>query len=183
MNINVWKITRLAAAMLLAGSLTAFAADQQSSSAGGPDKEKTAAASEGPKVLLQVPLMSSLFSSVPIAVVNDEPITMKNITSALETAHEGQQAGSKTEAASADFSDILKRLITVRLIVQEAREMGMDELPEFKKAVEENKKTVVRSLLIEDITKDVKADEAEVEKFRREMVREWKIKSVLFGKE
>jgi parvulin-like peptidyl-prolyl isomerase len=41
----------------------------------------------------------------------------------------------------------------------------------------------VRELLIEDITKDVKVDEATVEKLSREIVREWKIKSVFLEKE
>ena len=179
---NVKMIARLATVILLSGSLFAFAAElKQPAEVKEPHGEM--ARSEGPTVALKVPLLSPLFSSVPIALVNDEPIVMRSLTSALETAHEGKQAGAKTEAAATDVSEILNRLITVRLIVQEAREMGMDDLSEVKNAVEENKKTTARALLIEDITKDVTVDEAEVEKFRREMVREWKIKSVLFEKE
>jgi len=61
--------------------------------------------------------------------------------------------------------------------------MGMDELPEVKKEMSATRKVKARDVLIDDITKDVKADETEVEKLRKQMVKEWKLKSVLFEKE
>ncbi len=148
-----------------------------------PDEGKTGSAlSDVPRISLSVPVMSPLFENVPIAKVNDEVIRLRDLGDALTSSHEGRAEGGK-QAARIDFSVILKRLINVRLIVQEAREMGMDELPEVKEALKSNSRNTMRELLIEDITKDVKADEAEVEKLRREMVREWKIKSVFFEKE
>jgi len=148
-----------------------------------PDERKTGSAlSDILRVNLSVPVMSPLFENVPIAEVNDEVVTLKELGDALVSSHEGRTEGEK-QAARIDFSTILKRLINVRLIVQEAREMGMDELPEVKEALKRNSNAVTRELLIEDIAKDVKADETEVEKFRREVVREWKIKSVFFEKE
>lgn len=180
---KVWITARSAALILFCWSLTASASEQQLPAAGtAPDKKEAAVIFAEPEIALQVPLTSPLFAGVPIADVNGEVITLEELTSTLGSTHEGRTAGEK-QAAKVDFSEILKRLINVRLIVQEAREMGMDELPEVKATVSKYSKTAVRELLIEDMTKGVKADEAEVEKFRREMVREWKIKSVFFEKE
>ncbi|SPQ00539.1 conserved exported hypothetical protein [Candidatus Sulfobium mesophilum] len=148
-----------------------------------PDEGKTGSAlSDVPSISISVPVMSPLFENVPIAEVNDEVIRLGELSSALTSSHEGRKEGGK-QAARMDFSAILQRLINVRLIVQEAREMGMDELPAVKEAVKDHGQTTMRELLIEDITKDVKVDEAEVEKLRREVSKEWKIKSVLFEKE
>jgi parvulin-like peptidyl-prolyl isomerase len=181
---KVWLMARLASVMLLLGSVIAAAAEVQPSPSGSDlDKKDPAVISEGPEISLRFPLMSPLFEDVPLALVNDDEVTLRQLTSALASAHEGKKSDAMKQAASVDFSEILKRLINVRLIVQEAREMGMDELTEVREAVEQNSKATVRELLIEDLGKDVKADEAEAEKLRREMVREWKIKSVLFEKE
>jgi hypothetical protein len=181
---KVWIMAQSAALVLLCWNLTASASEQQLPAAGTEsDKKEAAALLEGPKIALQAPLTSPLFAGFPIAVVNEEVIALGDLTSALESAHEGTKEHAVKQPASVDFNAILKRLINLRLIVQEAREMGMDELPEVKKAVEDNRKVIKRELLIADLAKDVKADEAEVEKLRREMVREWKLKSVLFEKE
>ncbi|RPI37404.1 MAG: peptidyl-prolyl cis-trans isomerase [Nitrospiraceae bacterium] len=180
---KVWILARCAALLLLSWSLTA-ASEQQLPSAGTEENEKKpAVVSEGPEISLRVPFMSPRFADVPIASVNEETITVGELTSSLESAHEGKKEHGQKQAASIDVSEILNRLITVKLIVREAREMGMDELPEVKKDISATSKVTAREVLIDDITKDVKADEAEVEKLRRQMVREWKIKSVLFEKE
>jgi len=47
----------------------------------------------------------------------------------------------------------------------------------------EHKRTALKELFREDITRDVKPDEKDVEKLYREVVKEWKIKSLLFKKE
>ncbi len=148
-----------------------------------PDKDKTdSALSNAPSISLTIPVMSPLFENVPIAKVNDEVIRLGEIVGVLSSSHEGRKEGEK-RVAKIDFSTPLKRLINVRLIVQEAREMGMDELPAVKEALKSHSRTTVRELLIEDIAKDVKADDAEVERLRKEMSKEWKIKSVFFEKE
>jgi len=107
---------------------------------------------------------------------------LKELANAVASAHEGTADPGK-QPAKIDYSEVLKRLINIQLMVREAREIGFDELPEIKNQVKANSKTVVRQLLIEDVTKDVKVDKVEVESFHRKMVTEWKIKSVLFEKE
>jgi parvulin-like peptidyl-prolyl isomerase len=176
---NILRICTVTAIAVLIFGRVAFAFSEGTL----PVEGKTdSAMSDTLRVSVSVPVMSPLFEKVPIAKVNDEVVTLKELSDALVSSHEGRTAGGK-QAARIDFSTILKRLINVRLIVQEAREMGMDELPEVKDALKRNNEATMRELLIEDITKDVKADEAEADKLRREMVREWKIKSVFFEKE
>jgi parvulin-like peptidyl-prolyl isomerase len=178
-----WIIARFAALILLCWNLAVSASEQQPPAGAEPTKEEQVVKSEGPEISLRLPLMSPLFAEVPIAVVNGETIVLGDLIDTLESAHEGKKVDEEKQASSIDVSEILNRLITVKLIVQEAREMGMDELPEVKKEIDSNRRLIRRELLIADISKDVKADEAEVEKLRKKIVREWKIKSVLFEKE
>ena len=133
-------------------------------------------------ITLKVPVASPLFSHAPVAVVNGEEITLKDLNGALTSSHEGM-IDDKKQAARIDYAQILKRMINTRLIVQEARNIGLDELPETKEAVEAYARTALKELFREDITRDVKPDEKDVEKLYREVVKEWKIKSLLFKKE
>ena len=133
-------------------------------------------------ITLKIPVASPLFSHAPVAVVNGEEITLKDLNGALTSSHEGM-IDDKKQAARIDYAQILKRMINTRLIVQEARNIGLDELPETKEAVEAYARTALKELFREDITRDVKPDEKDVEKLYREVVKEWKIKSLLFKKE
>ena len=72
-------------------------------------------------------------------------------------------------------------MINTRLVVLEARNIGLDELPEIKKMVADYSRDTLMELLIEGYVKDIKADQDEVEKIYQEMVKEWQISSVRFG--
>lgn len=145
------------------------------------DKE-VAAVSDGTQITLKVHLNSPAFSTLPVAVVNDDNITLKNLNDALSSSHE-VMSDDKKKAAKVDYSEIIKRLVNVKLVIQEARKIGIDELPEIKKRVDGFSKVTLRELLQKDYVKDIKADEKEVDKEYQEMIKEWKIKSVFFKKE
>lgn len=143
----------------------------------------TQAASEGTQVTVRVPLFSPFAAEVPLALVNDEPVTLGELKDALAAAHEDRGA-SKDHAGTVEYKKILDRLIDARLIVQEARRIGFDELPAFDSAVEEFSAQAQGALLREEVTKDVKdPDPAAVEKRYKELVVEWKLKSLFFEKE
>jgi hypothetical protein len=131
---------------------------------------------------LKVPASDPLFSRFPIATVNDDVVRMDELTKALASSHtdKSRQAGS---AGKIDYTKILDRLINVRLIAQEAANIGLDELPESKSEAEENARGARADLVMIEISKDAKADPVVVEKYYKEMVVEWKIKSILFEKE
>ncbi len=130
---------------------------------------------------LKVPLTSPRFSDCPVAAVNDEPVTVEDLTGLLVSSHEErQETGSGKVKMS--FSEPLKRLINVRLIVQEAQNIGLDELPEFKKSMETFADATLIQMFIQDLVKDVTVDDREIEPAYRDMIREWKIKSIMFDK-
>ena len=114
-----------------------------------------------------------------VAIVNDEPITLEEFNQEVSSLKGNKSAEQKRDAESG----LLRRLINTKLIIQEARKIGLDELPEVKNRVDVFSRIALRELLAERQLKDVKADEKEVEKIYRELVKEWKIKSVMFEKE
>ncbi len=130
----------------------------------------------------KAPLFSERFDSTPVAQVEGETITMKQLTAALAGVHV-KHGGETAQAGKRDFTPVLDRLINARLLVVEAREMGIDELPEFKEAVKEFRANAAQELLKERVVKDVKADPAELEGIYRNSVREWKVRSILIYQE
>jgi len=143
--------------------------------------KEQAVVAESPTITMKVPLFSPEFAKMPIAVANDEIIPIEEFAGAIAAAHEGK-AEQKTPARK-NYSEVLNRLINIKLIAQEARNIGLDQLPDTKNLVGTFEKTTLRDLLFREQLKDVKADENEVEKIYRERVKEWKIASVRFTKE
>lgn len=130
---------------------------------------------------LRVPLFSKHFSHTPVAVVNDDPIPLSELTTALASVHERSMPGTST--GKKNFTTVLNRLINVRLIVQEATNMGLDETPEVKKPVDDYAETTLKEHLKLAHARDAKPDEKVVEQLYRQEIKEWKIKSVKFEKE
>ena len=114
-----------------------------------------------------------------VAMVNDEPITLQEFNQEVSSLKGNKSAEQKRDAEP----ELLRRLINTKLIIQEARKIGLDELPEVKNMVDVFSRITLRELLAERQLKDVKADEKEVEKIYQELAKEWKIKSVVFEKE
>jgi hypothetical protein len=130
---------------------------------------------------LSIPFFSPLFSGVTVAKVNEESITLKEVRDALTASHE--ERTEETSAQKVNYASILDRLVNVRLIVQEARGMGIDELPEVTGAVDSYAKRLRKDLLLQMAAKDAKSDPKEVEALYKDMIKEWKIRSVLFFQE
>jgi parvulin-like peptidyl-prolyl isomerase len=116
-----------------------------------------------------------------VATVNDEPISLEELNRAVAASH-GARAG-EAKAGRIDFSDIMQRLINTRLIVLEARNMGLDELPEIKDALDSYTKQALRDLLLEGYVKDITADAEDVAQRYQSMVREFKLRSIRLKKE
>jgi parvulin-like peptidyl-prolyl isomerase len=164
-----------------AAGRASFALDAQKPAAAG-EGAGTKKASEGATITLKVPLSSPLFSQFPVAVVNDDPVSVADLLQALGAVHEGR-GNEKTKTEATDYKEVLDRIINARLISQEAANIGLDQLPEVKDAVEKNGRAALADLVRDDISKNVKADPSEVEARLKKMVEEWKIVSVLFEKE
>jgi hypothetical protein len=115
-----------------------------------------------------------------VAVVNGDPIALAEVERQLAKIH---MQSEEVKPASQDPSALLDRLITAKLVAQEAREAGFNEEPEFLKAIDGIKLSVARDILIERETKNLKADPALVEKTYKDLVREYTMGSVFFKKE
>jgi hypothetical protein len=113
-----------------------------------------------------------------VAMVNDEPITLDEFNQGRATLEPGHGESPKTSD-----SEILRRLVNTRLIIQEASKIGIDELPEIKNMVDVYSRVTLRDFLIEKRLKEVKADEKDIERIYKELVREWKINSLQFQSE
>ncbi len=128
-----------------------------------------------------------------VAVVNGEPITREEYQQEISALHAqlseerentdemsaGKKAGEK-KPGRIDYSGLLKRMIDARLIVQEARRIGLNDLPEVKAEVENYSQKALRTLLMARAVKDVKPDDRVAENLYQKAIREWKFESVLF---
>lgn len=103
--------------------------------------------SEDRILMVNIPIFDPLFMFTPVASVNEEPIPMGEFAQLLGAMH------AETEEAVADGrpdnpAELLERLVIVRLVEQEARNMGLDEQGMVKRQVEEfAEKTLLYELL------------------------------------
>jgi parvulin-like peptidyl-prolyl isomerase len=116
-----------------------------------------------------------------VAVVNEELVTLDEFNRELGILYQGREGEKKVPKEK--NLELLNRLINARLIFQEARRMGLDELKEVKERVDVFSRITLRDELIERQIKSIKPDEKEVERLYRKSIKEWKIKSILFEKE
>ncbi len=115
-----------------------------------------------------------------VAMVNGEPITLeeyKQDLGSMDTKEADRKKAEKQE------KDLLRRLINTRLIVQEGKRAGLNELPEIKQRVEVFSRVTLREELMERHIKNVRPDPKDVEKRYQELVKEWKMSSALFEQE
>jgi hypothetical protein len=132
-------------------------------------------------VTLEAPLTSPFFAETPVALVNDEPITFRDLTKFIAAIH----ATRTREATSArkNYAKLLGRIITTELIVQEARNIGFDELPEFESQVDAKSTELLMSSLMSRHLETVEADSAKVDELYKQMSREFLLSTVEFKNE
>lgn len=115
-----------------------------------------------------------------LARVNGEPITLEELLYQLGSLH-GDLRKPEGSVQMPDPMELLRRLVDVRLVVQEARNIGLDELPEVRRRIDAGYKELIRQTVIEERVGDIAAgDPAEVDRLYREAVREVEVASVLF---
>ena len=103
-----------------------------------------------------------------VATVNGDPITLEELNRDV------------ARAPGASRSEVLGRLINGSLIIQEAKRIGLNELPEIRKMVESFASVTLREELMERRVKDIKVNQKEMEKLYKDSIREWKVSSLLF---
>lgn len=117
-----------------------------------------------------------------LAVINGEPLTLEEFERVIASFHEGM-----TDNAAKSLSNpsaLLERLIHTKLILQEARNIGFDALPEVVDAVKVYAEDSLKGMLYGYHVRNINTpDKKEVDKRYKEAVKELKVKSVLFEKE
>lgn len=117
-----------------------------------------------------------------LALINGEPLTLKEFERALEGIH-GEMADN-TQRSIPHPSELLDRLINAKLVLQEARDIGLGELPEVLSAEKAFEEDTLRGMLYGFHVRNILTpDPKEVDKRYREAVKEVKVFSVLFDKE
>lgn len=175
-------------AILSATTLLAFLSLHGPDIAAGPLPEPAdeapatnAESSDELLITLRAPLTSPLFAKTPVAVVDEEPITFSDLTRRIASIHEGTAEG--TTLARKDYANLLERVITTKLIVQEARNIGFDELPEIRSQIDDFSTKMLASSLLSPQLETVSADPAEVDALYRKMSREVLLTALRFKKE
>ncbi len=73
----------------------------------------------------------------PVALVNGEPVTVAEFAHDLESVHGEIMGDHAHSGADANLQRLVERLISVRLIEQEARNIGLDQTGAFRKQADE----------------------------------------------
>jgi parvulin-like peptidyl-prolyl isomerase len=136
---------------------------------------------QGAKVTLRVPVTEKKYAAFPLAVVDGAPLTVAEFREALRPVE--QEEGEFVTVTDQNPAKLLERLIDGRVVVAEAREIGLDQLPEVRNLVEVFERQTLRENLLTKHLAGVKEDEKKVQELYREEIRESKIKAVLFDKE
>ncbi len=114
-----------------------------------------------------------------LATVNGDAVTLESFLLELASIHEGEEAKEGKRPRQAPWA-LLDRLITARLVVQEARNIGLDASPEIKREMEAFRLETLERLLLERQVREIrKADPAAVERRYRALVGEARVLSVL----
>lgn len=132
-------------------------------------------------ITLQVPLFSVHFAETPVALVNDTPITLNELADALKSPEEEVHEHTDEELLK-EYKDVLQRLIQSRLIVLEARNIGLDETSWFKADLEEFKVKTLLKELISIHLEGLEADPADIKKVYEQISREVQLYTLIFEK-
>lgn len=149
MRINVARVVTAACVLGLAGGAATFAAE--------------------------LPVIGGVRA---VAAVNGEPIPLKDLEREIEALH-AARVGAARPTGRQNPAVVLDRMITARLVTQEARRTGLDELPEAKREIASFRLETARDLITRKALANVAADPAVVEKIYRDIVREYRVRSIL----
>lgn len=127
---------------------------------------------------LQVPLFSESHQQMPVASVAGEPITLKEFSLELARMHSNMAEDEKPTGQS--FTKLLDRMISIKLVKQEALNIGFDRTPEVQSQVKNFAlKMMIKQLLAENLG-EIQVAEDEVEELYQQMAIEAKLLTYRF---
>lgn len=184
---KICRLSIMALSLLLVaalGSADEFAPGAVTPPASESASEREGAASEVAEevlITLQFPLFSPLFGSTPVASVEGEPITLEELIRSISSSHAGR---TDVEApVKKDFANLLDRLLTTKLVVQEARTIGLHELPAVKAQLGDFERQLLVQNLVARELESVEPDPVEVDRLYERMSREFLLTTIQFERE
>ncbi len=128
------------------------------------------------------PKLPTIQGVAALASVEGDPVSWDAFINALSSVHSEAKEGAKRKKQ--DPQALLDRLITGKLIAQEARNIGLDQTAEYKEAVAKFKQETLTAMLLERQAKTItKSDPADVERFYRAEAGLARFDSLLFEKQ
>jgi len=121
-----------------------------------------------------------------LALVGEASITLEEFNQELAGMHRSQAESrnpAEAQRGKTNFPEVLKRLIDTKLILMEAENIGIPQLPEVQEAIDSHAKNQLMSRTANYLVKDVSPDPQEVEKTYQHLAREAKIRSLIFKNE
>lgn len=182
------KISRLALGVLIIFT-TAFASPVGIGAKNIPEGMPQASAEENKELTIslrlptsstveQVPLFSGKHAQAPVAMVNGEPITLEEFADQLVAMHSDMgETGSREKT---DFIALLDRMIGVKLVVQEAENIGFDQTQEVRKQLEDFALKTMITQLIKKQLRNLEPDQEKVEELYRKMALEARLATYKF---
>lgn len=175
-------VLKLITFFTLSMPLTCLAADHAGQERTGPDDGPTIETRPGQDLItLRFPILSPLFEETPLAQVNGEEITLSELNKELMIFH--AEGTDQETTLDRSISGLLERMINLRLIVEEARNIGLDELPDIREQIEAFEQKTLRDLTRSRRVKGLEPDDDQVEKLYDEMKTQYKLNSLFFQKE
>lgn len=113
-----------------------------------------------------------------IAVVNGDRIFLDELNKAVATRH--QNLEEDTPTAWVGYSGVLDRLINTKLIMQEARDVGLDERSDIREKVQRYRNQILIKLIKGKQLLEIEADEDDIQRIYRDEVRNWKYRTIVF---
>ncbi len=137
----------------------------------------------GPSLRAAAPKLPVIQGKEALAAVNGEPVTVEEFLQELAAVHQGAQETGALRPRQ-NPAELLQRMINARLILQEAKRIGVDETPEYKSSLGTFRRDALRTALYDHAVRDVTTPRKEdVDRLYREAVREVKLRSVLLPSE
>lgn len=131
--------------------------------------------------IVKVPLFSEKYADLPVAMIEGEPITVKDFSLRIASMHDNMSGSDAPKKQN--FSDLLDRMIAVKLVKQEALNIGFDRTPEVETQVKNFAlKSMIQELLAKQIT-NIQVPDEEVEELYQQMALEAKLLTYQFTEE
>ncbi|MCD6187258.1 MAG: peptidyl-prolyl cis-trans isomerase, partial [Desulfuromusa sp.] len=134
---------------------------------------------------------ASLAEDVPetkiLATIDEVTITQEEFNREISSLHRTmlEEGTDSVTAGRIDFPGVLHRLINLRLLALEARQIGLSEQPDFKRKMEKYREQQLKQKVLGNVVAEnpITTDDEKVQTLYHRLSRELKIYDLLFDNE